>query len=552
MGTGNARLDALLSGDDGAGSHVIEMPVQNIEGDPEAGMSGLAKLGKMLSSKQLDPMLAHEAADNPTAQSVDRGLNALGGGMSAHLDQRIPFGIGDSIRTERQAAAKDEPMRMAALDAGGAMASPIGLEGRAATGLGRIAMQGANGAMQGAARGAGDASSDEDLKTQALKALAGGAAGGGVGATLGAAGEALGAIAPVARRFAMGGTAKDYGDIVKREGTRAGIDYIEKDLGKIPEQQGLTNTLWPQSKAGLAKRAATRIEEDVGPKVGESLVRAESEIPAGAIDKQAVMGPLQREADALDNAARPGSRQYDQTIMQAARAPFETPTDVAKLKRAYEKESYAEGAIGGSRESRYATAQKSGADATRAHLSDVMNSADPVTAAQFEKASRDFADTKLVEHMAANATKYDFAAPLAGAAGGGFLGYETGHDARSTLEGAAGGALAGRYGADLTANVARLGERATPALARLGGQLASKANPASAQDAAGETRGHLIPQAIQDALRENKLGPYSDDFARAAIAKEPGALGVAFSRLSNDPQFAPYKRMLQEMTGDMQ
>jgi hypothetical protein len=518
--------------------------------------SALAKLGSMLSGKRADPMLDAERAQNPTMQSVDRGLNALGGGMSAHLDQRLPFGIGDAIRADREAAAKDEPGRMMALDIGGTLVSPIGIEGRAGRGAAdiasRIGAAAASGGMHAAGRSVGDAKPDEDVATQAMRALAAGEKGAVLGGALGAGGEVLGAVARVARRFAMGGTSKDYGDIVKEQGTRSGIDYIQKELGNIPEQQGLTNLLWPQSKAGLAKRAATRAEEDVGPKVGESLVRAESEIPAGAINKQAVIGPLQREADALDNAARPGSRQFDQTIKQAAVAPFETPTDVAKLKRAYEAESYADGAIGGSRESRYATAQKAGADATRAHLSDVMDSADPVTAAQFHKASRDFADTKLVEGMAANASKYDFALPLGGAVAGGFIGHDVGHDARSTLEGAAAGALAGRYGADLTANLSRAGERATPALAKLGGALSSKMSTAGAQDVGGEARGHLIPQAIQDALRDNKLGPYSNEFAKAAMSPEPGALGVTFSRLSRDPQFDPYKRMLQEMTGGMQ
>src|SRR3954463_14135805 len=119
---------ALYGGGDAPRSHVTEMPVQRIEGDPEAGMSALAKLGSILSGKRADPMLDAERAQNPTAQSVDRGLNALGGGMSAHLDQRLPFGVGDSIRSEREAAAKDEPGRMMALDIGGTLASPVGIE----------------------------------------------------------------------------------------------------------------------------------------------------------------------------------------------------------------------------------------------------------------------------------------------------------------------------------------------------------------------------------------------------------------------------------------
>lgn len=520
--------------------------------DPEANMSVMEKLGRLLSSKQLDPMLAREAEGNPTAQSVDRAANALGGGMTAHLDQRLPFGVGDAIKSERDAARAEEPVRMALLDAGGAMASPIGIEGGGGL-VGQMARGAANGGMYSAARSVGDANPDEDLTTQGMRALAAGGKGAGIGAAAGGAAAALGAVVPTARRFAVGGTSKDYGDIVKEQGTRAGIDYIEKDLGKIPEEQGLTNAVFPQSRAGYAKRAAARADDVVGPELGATLKLAEREIPANAINKQAVMGPLQREADALDNAGRPGSRQYDQTIMQAARAPFETPTDVAKLKRAYEAESYATGASGGSRESRYATAQRAGADATRDHLSDVMNSADPVTAARFEKANRDFADTKLIENMATKGSLYDLAAPLVGAGVGAGVGGYTGHDMRSAAGGAVAGALAGRYGADMVANAARDGERVLeqPGIQRLGALLTDEKR-ASAQDVSGDTRGHKIPEAIQSALRDNKLGPYSDEFARAAMSDQPGALGVAYQKLSGDPQFAPYKRLLQEMTGGMQ
>lgn len=540
------------SDDEQPRSHVTKMPVQRIEGDPEAGMSVMEKFGRILSGKQSDGLDA-ERAQNPTMQSVDRAANALGGGMTAHLDQRIPFGVGDAIKSERDAARADEPMRMALLDAGGAMASPFGIEGKGAGLVANVARGAANAGLYSAARSVGDANPDEDITTQAMRALAAGGKGAGIGAAAGGAAAALGAVAPVARRFAMGGTAKQYGDIVDEMGTRSGIDYVSKDLGNIPEKQGLTNVLWPQSRAGYAKRSAARADDNLGPAIDEKLIQAESEIPAGSVDRQQPMGRLQRTADNLDNAARPGAEQVDQAITQMARAPFETPLDVAKLKRQYEGESYAKDAVAGSIESRYAKGQKFAADATRDHLRQIMDSADPVTAAHFQKLSSDYADTKLVENMSKKASMYDFAAPLVGAGVGGYAGHEIGHDFRSTAEGMAAGAFAGLRGADLVANVARGGERAlgSPGIQRLGALLTDEKR-ASAQDMAGETRGHKIPEAIQDALRDNKLGPYSDDFARAAMSDQPGALGVAYQKLSGDPQFAPYKRLLQEMTGGMQ
>lgn len=537
---------ALYGGgsDDGeqSRSHVTEMPVQRIEADPEAGMSVMEKFGRRLQDTLRAAPSVGSVASTPAAQALGGGFDH---GMSAGLERRLPGGMGELAREVDDSARKTSPSLYGGADALGMVANP------ASVGSGLGGAMATNG-LQSAARAVGDSNPDDDITTQAFRALTHGAEGAGIGMVAHGAGAALGALAPTARRFAVGGTAKQYGDIVDEMGTRSGIDYVSKDLGKIPEQQGLVRP-WPQSKAGYAKRSAARADDNLGPALDDKLLQAESEIPAGSVDKQQPMGRLQRTADKLDNAARPGAEQIDQAITQMARAPLETPLDVARLKREYEGESYAAGSVAGSLESRYAKGQKFAADATRDHLRQVMDSADPVTANDFQKLSRDYSDTKLIENMSKKASAYDFAAPLAGAGIGGFTGYEAGHDMRSTAGGMAAGALAGRYGADMVANVARGGERVLeqPGIQRLGALLTDEKR-ASAQDISGETRGHKIPEAIQSALRDNKLGPYSDEFARAAMSDQPGALGVAYQKLSGDPQFAPYKRLLQEMTGGMQ
>jgi hypothetical protein len=322
-----------------------------------------------------------------------------------------------------------------------------------------------------------------------------------LGAGLSAGGDlaarGLDAASVAARRLAIGGTAKDYGDIVKEQGTRRGIEFLQKYLGRIPEQQGLTNTLMPQSQADYAVRAADRTANVLGPQIGASLERAAGEIPAGAIDKGAVELELARKAQALEQAARPGARQFDQAISQVGAAPFETPADIARLKREFEAEAYVPTSVASLRDSRYAQAQKAGADATRQHLRDVMAQASPDTNQAFTQASADYGPTRLVEKMASKGAVRSMATPLAaGAALGGWGGYEARHDLRDAGVGAVGGAAIGalgkNYAPDLAANVARLGQRGAssiadnaPGLVRIGMlqlDLGNTNDPAQADD----------------------------------------------------------------------
>jgi len=549
---------------------------------PAEKPSALAQLGSILAGHE-DSATQREDAMGGAGDA----LGVLSGGWTGKLDQRLPF-VGQDIKAAREGAAERLGKPVAtALDLAGAVTSPIGLEGKAGTTAAalasRIGAASATGGMQSVSRSLGEANPDDDLKTQAMQALAAGEKGTAYGAGAGVLGESVGALAQpldratvALRRNAFGGTAGDNQALIEEMGTRKGLEFIEKDLGRIPERQGLTNVIIPQSASGLAKRAADRNKLVNGPAIGDSLSDAGYQLTPqpqppgqwhppqkapivnrGQIDAQlAEQAKIAKESPELtgqdaSNFVEARGRLRNQTVT--------TPTDLQRLKNRYESGAYAPGSVAGSMESSAAKVNAEAARATREHLDDVMSQADPATYAKFKRANADYGDTAMVENMARAHAARGLAAPLLGAGLGGVLGYEIRKDTGDALMGAAAGGVAGRtYGPDLAANVARLGEQgasavggSTPALAKLGGALASSEPRASAQDAAGDTRGHLIPQAIQDALRDNKLGPYSDEFARAAMAPEPGALGVTYSRLSKDPQFAPYKRLLQEMTGDM-
>lgn len=298
----------------------------------------------------------------------------------------------------------------------------------------------------------------------------------------------------LARRYAMGGTEKDYGDIVKEQGTRRGIEFLKHDLGRMPEEQGLTNIIIPQSKADLAVRAADRRSE-LGRDIGASLEQAGAELPSGTIDRMEVIDPLSRQESALRVAKRPGGYQLNQAVKQAWAAPLETPADLAQLKREYEAEAYSPTAAAGSRESRYALGQKAGADAARSHLRDVMDQTSVGPA--FAEASKNYGKTRLIEKLATRGAVANMAAPaIVGAGAGGAIGYETRRDWPSVAGGALAGAVAGAlgkdYAPDLAANVLRLGERglnataeATPGLVKLGMMqldLRGKTDPAAVED----------------------------------------------------------------------
>jgi hypothetical protein len=472
-------------------SRVIEMPVQEIEGDPYAGMGPIERLGKMLWNTPV-PEGMQAARDRPGilsdqgGKNIAKGLPALAAGASHGLTSGLyddAVGLvsddaADAVRREWKDQQEAEPGPYAVGDIGGMFAQPGAVEvrgsGLLAKTIGQGVEQGVNAGMSAGARAYGDSEKQgaarlmEALDAARNPALLAGAG----GAVLGTAQKLSGTGANVARRYAVGGTQKQYGDIVDEMGTREGLDYLNKDLGRIPDEQGLTNRLIPQSKAGYARRAAARAEDVEGPRIGAALKQAADEIPRGAVRREAIEAPIVQRADSLERAARPGWSESDQALAQARAAPLQTPEDIAILKRAYEREAYAKGAAGGSKEDLYAKGQAHAASSAREHLREVMRQARPETNEAFTDASANYADTKLIENMAKRSAVQDIAAPLVGGTLGAGAGYYYGHDPESAAKGALAGGLIGRYGPDLTANVLRLGEQSSAALGENASSLA--------------------------------------------------------------------------------
>lgn len=579
------ELQALLSGGGGE-SKVIDMPVQRIEGDPEAGMSALGRLGKMLSPTpaQNANYDAWKGQEHPgLVDSAGDVASGVAGGLTAHLDQRIPFGIGDAIREDRAQATGRNPGLMAGADMLGAVASPIGIEGRGASLLGTVGRAAANGGMQAAARSAGDAGGDEDMATQVWKALGSGAQGAGVsGAFAGATGllgsgldkvsSWLGEASDKARTAAIGASGADLGKLAKNRG----LDFVEGNVGRMPEELGVTNTLLPVSTSGYAKRFAERGSQ-ANDQITGALADADRQV-ADLVPGQSranIVAGIDRSSDAAGASAF-GDRGSYQRALDDVRTgvdqqTLDKPSDLRALKTQLDSRAYPN-ALQGSSESITGQAHTQAAAAVRDELRGVMSQAAPETNAAFTQGNQDYGKSAMLEDLATKRAAGQYA-------GGGMLG-NLGSSAVGAgvggmfggLSGAAAGAGLGmvrpalaaaqQYGPDFGANLGRLGERATGSLggaasqmadsagiAKLGGLLAAE-HPVQAQDRelGNDSRGHLIPEAIQHALQTNQLGPYSDKFARAAMSDTPGALGALYQTLSSDPGFAPYRRVLQQLT----
>lgn len=551
---------------DGPMPHETEMPVQKIEGDPDAGMSALDKLGKLLSDQQ--PPVMFRAENRERLGDLASGL---AGGITADLDQRLPFGIGDAIREDRDAAKKRNPGQVTAGEVVGTALSPIGIEGKGATFAATVGRQATTGAMQGAAHAIGDATADEDLQTQAWKALAGGAAGGGVGTVLGGvvggAGHLLGDAADRARTAAIGASGADLTKLAKSRG----LDFVEGNVGKMPDELGVTNKLWPVSPSGYADRLAARgtqaneaitgsladAETQLSDKLPGAKSRVLDEMRHGALDPSE--GDIGQEAGA--GAAR------EAVANDMARRPMDTLEDMRALKTSLDKSAFKNGSLQDSSASMMGQAQRAGGDAVRGEMRDLMSQASPDANARFTQGNEDYGKASLLGELAQKRAAQQYAGGgmlgnLAGGAIGAGIGYGFGGPATAAAGAGLGMvrpalAAAQHYGPDLGANLGRLGESAltgvgdSPAIAKLGGALASKESTASAQDVSNESRGQLIPEAIQSALRGNQLGPYSQQFAKAAMSPDANSLGGLYETLSQtDPQFAPYQRMLQKMTAE--
>lgn len=494
-GSAFAEFDQLMAEPDeafeparAAGSHVIEMPEQEIVGDPYADMNPIERLGAffrdtpvpegMQAARERPGILSEKGAANIRSGApalVAGATHGLTSGLADDAAGLVSPSAGEAVRGYWKGQQEAEPGPFMAGDVAGMVAQPNAIAVRGAGIIPKAIEAGVNAGVATGSRAYGD-SEEQDPQARLMEALDAARqpaliAGGGSGA-LGVAQKALGAGANVARRFAVGGTQKQYGDIVDEMGTREGLDYLNQNLGRIPDEQGLTNRLLPQSKAGYARKAAARAEDVEGPRIGASLKQAANEIPPTAIQRSAVEQPIVQRADRLEKAARPGWKESDQALAQAQAAPLDTPTDLARLKREFENEAYAKGAVGGSGEDLYAKGQAQAASSTRNHLREVMAQARPETNAAFTDASANYADTKLIENMAKKGAIQDIAAPIVGGTLGAGAGYYYGRDKESIAKGAVVGTLAGKYGPDLTANVLRLGEQGSRALGENASSLA--------------------------------------------------------------------------------
>lgn len=194
-------------------AHETELPVQHIEGDPDAGAPWYTKMlhslkrgslpqpGKYDSQFELPP-----AAARQTLQNIDEGIpdaavgaaHGLTSGLADDAVGLISSAAGQGIRDSVEAARTRSPGAFSAGDLGGAYTQTAGVAPAASLG-GRVAQGAAIGGASAGARAFGDSNGADDRGQQALDAAETGAVVGGtaplVAAGLSAAGDKLGKVA---------------------------------------------------------------------------------------------------------------------------------------------------------------------------------------------------------------------------------------------------------------------------------------------------------------------------------------------------------------------
>jgi hypothetical protein len=578
-------IEAALAGD--GGSHVTEMPVQQIEGDPEAGMSAMEKFASRLKNTLRAAPSVGSVASTPAAQAMGAGFDH---GVSAGLERRLPGGMGEMAREIDDSGRKTSPDLYGGADMLGMAASPLAVEGKGGGLVGSMGRAAATGGLQASARSLGDDNPDAPASEQAWRALARGSEAAGESAVLAGATGVIGKGASAlsswagekadrARTAAIGASGADLGKLAKSKG----LEYVEGgNVGRLPEELGLTNKFWGQNAGTYADKFA-----QAGGKFNEQITGSVADADA-ALAPGAARGAQRNIVDELRYGAEdPAKRVIGQedAAMRArlnvagsiARSPLESAADVRDLKTALYGQTYHD-ALAGSPESMLGQANEAGGRAAKDELRGLVSQAGPEVLGRFDEGNIGYGKAKLGEELARNAAAKQYAGggllgnlgnAAVGAGVGSVIGTASGHPLLGAAIGASYGMrhpaerAAREYGADFGANLGRglegvsggLGGAAetlanSPSMGKLGALMAGDKR-AAAQDLSDETKGHLIPQAMQEALQSNKLGPYSDEVARAAMSPEPGALGALYQRLSREPAFNEYRRYLQQLTGTM-
>lgn len=565
--------------------------IKSTQPPPDDDAPPLERWGRAISAQSQPAMDEFKSKVSGLGDTLGDAAASFNGGWTAKLDQSLPFGIGDAIREDRELAAKRSPVVSGAMDVAGAVASPINKVAGLAKGA-PIAGQALSGFAQGAGRGYSDAPEDATLPEKAWAALAQGgrsaAAGGllagaaqGVSATSNAASRGLGSLSDKARVAAIGASGAD----LRKLADSRGLDYVENNVGREPERLGVTNAFFPQSASTYARKLGDRAQQ-ADAQIGQSLDDAQSQ-GVGDIVRDRSRGAI---LDSLDEraglAARANTGQseatrgaFDRVRSDVAAREIETPVQLRALKSDLDRQAFPN-ALQGSSESLLGQANRGAGSAVRSELRDVMGYALPETEQAFAQGNRDYGSAATLGELAQARGATDYA-------GGGLLG-NVGRGIAGAATGAMGGAafgspgtgaalgasyamaqpakaLGAKYGADFGANLGRLGEGAFGSLGGKASALADNAGAIvasgpleqlgarlSAKDLGDKTRGHLIPQAIQEALRSGQLGPYADKFARAATSSDANALGGLYQTLSTtDPVFRDkYRPIIMQLTAE--
>jgi hypothetical protein len=510
---------------------------------------------------------------------TDFDTGATHGATAGFNDDLAEFTQGKGGQARVQAyenrARGRSPIAYQAGDVAGSFLIPTGLAGKAAGVFAPIV----EGAIQAGARGFGD--SEGSVYDRAMRALSdasiGGTVSGGVaGLANGVSGAAqwaakgLKSSGDKARAAAVGASGAD----LRKLADERGLDFVENDLGSMPDRLGVTNKFVPQSPSTYARKfdaKATEANNAIGQAIDEAATQG---VDKRFVDKQAIINQLRGEAvDATrsglgDRAGR--SNAYNNVADALGDRPVTTPRDLRTLKSDYDKAYYTD-AVGGTDQSFVGDAHRVAGNAARGQLRDAMSYALPDTRGQFTQANLDYGSSKLLGELAQDRAATQFSGGgLAGNIGAGAVGAAVGGMVGG-MPGVASGAAIGfarpalaaaqQYGPDFGANLARLGESGARGVSaptgwfggssgpRLLGGAAGEMSGADGNDAPGSSdaysqasasensRGQDAPERlVKVMLTEPQLfKPYQSEFDKAPEGDSEAIFAIA-ERLARDPK----------------
>lgn len=535
--------------------------------------------GRSTPMVEPNPNMTGEFQEKPGVleQLVNGGQDALSGfthGATMHNDANMWDAVGgrqygDRIRSANAVGQNRSPNIYGTAEMlGGAVPTlamgAAGLAGRAANGVGQLGRavsnfgaQGLQGAIGGYARGYGDSDPDapvaergHDAAAQAehdgiLSSLVSGGAS-ALGSAAGVAKDLWASASDKARAAAVGFGGQDLKKIARDKG----LDFVEENVGRLPEQLGVTNRVIPQSASTYAKRFEDRAAQ-ADQQIGQSTVDAEAQGVKGPgfIDKPGMVGKVRQAGNAVargplgDRDARAGA--IENVASGMAQQPISTPAELRALKSSLDSVAYPS-ALEGSSESIMGQAHKVGGDVARNQLRDAMGYALPETNQAFTQGNIDYGHAATMAGVSRDAAAQRYAGGgLMGNMGAAAVGAAAGAPFGQASTGAALGlarpayAAAQNYGADFGANMARgleggsgVGERLGNAVANSpAGALGAGATPSDkSRQLAGESRGYLGAQAIEMVLQRNPeaLGKYGPELQQA---QKDGTLNGALYKL---------------------